>query len=201
MNQGFRQRVIGSLVLLALAVILAPVLFDFSGGPTVDETSRIPEPPALSEVPFPEPERPADIPEPSEPEPFPAPEPRVPAESNGSGSQVSSRENRAETTEPAPEPTTGEPSTPSEPAAAEPIEGDPWVIQVGSFSERAGAESLLQRLVDDGFRAYHRTQHRNGRDLHLIFVGPLPSRAEADRVKADIERQYRLDVLVRRLAH
>lgn len=194
MNQGFRQRVVGTLVLLALAVILAPVLFDFSDRPSMDESSQVPPAPAIDPVVFPEPQRPDDIPERSERELFWPEEAVLEADVSAEEPVVVAAPS---TESPA---TASSSGAPQDTPRAEDIPADAWVIQVGSFGERAGAEALLQKLIDDGYKAYRRTQQRNGRELHQIFVGPVLSRAEADRQQAAIERQYSLQVLVRRFS-
>lgn len=185
MNQGLKQRLVGTLVLLALAVILTPVLFNFGERPAVDTRSQVPPPPSIEPVPFSEPQRPTDIPERDEAELF------WPEEA----------EELTEPLETAPAAVANEP----EPSAVNPVDpaavpADAWVIQVGTFSEQAGADALLQTLLTDGYKAYHRSQFRNGTEWHLIFVGPVLSRTEADRQKAAIERQHSLDVLLRRFS-
>lgn len=185
MNQGLKQRLVGTLVLLALAVILAPVLFNFDERPTIDSVSQVPPAPAIEPVAFPEPQRPDGIPERDESELF------WPGEPVGA---------------PAPEPAPGASSgnTPETPVATRmdpvAVPADAWVIQVGTFGERARAEALLKTLIDDGYKAYQRSQFRNGTELHLLFVGPVLSRAEADRQQRAIEREYGLDVLIRRFS-
>lgn len=201
MNQGFRQRIVGALVLLALTVILAPVLFDFSHRPLVDQTSQIPPAPSIEPVVFAEPQRPTDIPERDERELFWPEEPTAAADGTA-GSAAS---------EPVAVPDgflyegslAADGSSSADGSSLETSQSgestaDAWVIQVGSFGERTGAEALLQRLIDDGYKAYRRAQQRNGRELHLIFVGPVLSRTEADRQQTAIEDQYDLQVLVRR---
>lgn len=195
MNQGFRQRIVGALVLLALTVILAPMLFDFSHRPLVDHTSQIPPAPSIEPVVFAEPKRPTDIPERDERELFWPEEPTAAAD-GAAGSAAS---------EPVavPDGLLYEGSLAADGSSLETSQSgestaDAWVIQVGSFGERTGAEALLRRLIDDGYKAYRRAQQRNGRELHLIFVGPVLSRSEADRQQTAIEDQYDLQVLVRR---
>lgn len=189
-NQGLKQRLVGTLVLLALAVILAPVLFNFDERPAVDSTSQVPPAPDIEPVLFSEPQRPDDIPERDDTDLF---WPEAPE------TAVTSTE-----TEDAPEPeiTASETSEPAVVAAPDPatVPADAWVIQVGTFGQKASADALLQRLMDDGYKAYRRHQFRNGTELHLIFVGPVLSRAEADRQKAAIERQHGLDVVLRRFS-
>ena len=61
MNDGLKQRVVGAIVLIVLAVIVLPMLFDFSGERHIDRTSRIPEQPQIDPVAFEEPKRPDNI--------------------------------------------------------------------------------------------------------------------------------------------
>lgn len=187
MNQGLKQRLVGTLVLLALAVILTPVLFNFGEQPVVDSRSQVPPAPNIEPVHFAEPQRPDDIPERGETELFWPEEADELMESPEAASVASTVAAEAQ----APNAQQVDPAS---------VPADAWVIQVGTFSEQAGADALLNKLIDDGYKAYSRSQFRNGIEWHLIFVGPVLSRTEADRQKSAIERQHSLDVLLRRFS-
>ena len=48
MNQGAKQRIVGTVALLALALIFLPIIFDGEGSYQVPVSSRIPETPIIS---------------------------------------------------------------------------------------------------------------------------------------------------------
>ncbi len=58
MNQGTKQRIVGTVVLLALALIFLPIIFDGEGSYQAPLSSRIPEPPVITLLPEPETVRP-----------------------------------------------------------------------------------------------------------------------------------------------
>lgn len=68
MDDGLKQRLIGAIILLALAVIFLPVLFDREGLEPVNTVSQIPPQPEIVPVTIPEPKPPANV------EPAPEPE-------------------------------------------------------------------------------------------------------------------------------
>jgi len=58
LNQGTKQRIVGTVVLLALALIFLPIIFDGEGSYQAPLSSRIPEPPVITLLPEPETVRP-----------------------------------------------------------------------------------------------------------------------------------------------
>jgi len=195
LDKGLLQRMVGALVLIALAVIFVPMLFnreDDLRHVTVDAPT-IPAAPAPAEIEMQE----VEVPEPaSVPEGFEIVEEGAEAEE---ASPVG---------EQAPEPI--EPVAPSEPtpAAQPPVEQpkaaevEPrldndnlpvsWSIQLASLSNRASAESLQQTLRSQGYNAYIRTAD----GMNRVFVGPLVERSEANRLRDVLQRQQKLDGFV-----
>ena len=193
LDKVFKQRMIGALVLIALAVIFLPMLFSRQ-----DEMRQVRvDPPAAPQAPL--------VPE-VKVEPVPVPEPQVlPQE------PVPSDEELAQPSmpiAPAPAPTPAKPAVAAKPAAPAPAPAvaaapakpdttprvDPnglpvsWSIQLASLSNRAGADNLQKSLRSQGFNAYVRSADGKNR----VFVGPLVERAEAERLRDVINRQQKL---------
>src|SRR5690606_35464182 len=63
-----------------------------------------------------------------------------------------------------------------------------WSVQLASLPSRASAEKLQQTLRSGGYNAYIR--HCDGMDR--VFVGPVIERAEADRLRDQLNRQHNL---------
>ena len=61
MNQGAKQRIVGTVVLLALALIFLPIIFDGEGSYQAPVSSRIPDTPIISILPEPTQSRPVII--------------------------------------------------------------------------------------------------------------------------------------------
>ncbi len=197
LDKGLKQRVVGALVLVALAIIFLPMLLS-----RPDESRRVlvdapamPQAPAMPEVAqepvaVPEPELLPEEPVPVEPPATtPAPLPNAPIASAPPSTPISP----APAVPVAPKPPAAASATPAAPAAAPgrldanslPIS---WSIQLASLSNRASAESLQKTLRSQGYNAYI----RSAEGMNRVFVGPLIERAEADRLRDQLTKQQKL---------
>jgi DedD protein len=184
MNDGFKQRLVGAVVLVSLALILWPVIFSEGINPAVDRRSQISAPPAFDKTPVARPLRPADI----APLVQPSPEPIADA---------------------AAEPAMAQPSAePIEPAAAEPSSQTPqldsqglpesWVLQVASFSQQANADELTEALIKLGYKAYSRTVKTAEGPSTRVYVGPRFTKASFKKDQQAIDKAFSLkSMLVR----
>lgn len=111
--------------------------------------------------------------------------------------------------EPKPQP---KPVEPARPAAAKPEPPAPkpaarpapsstakvgFAVQIGAFSDAAEAEALRQRLRGAGFSAFTEQVETDRGRLTRVSVGPALDRAEADRLKAQVQAKTGLDGFVR----
>lgn len=204
LDKAYKQRMVGALVLVALAVIFLPMLFsrqDEQRQVTVEapaapqapavpqvqvEPVVVPEPQALPQEPVPSDDEIAQQEAPSTPIVPSAPVVPAPA---------------AKPVAPAPAPVNKPTVAPSQPITAAPGKPDTtqsrvdanglsvsWSVQLASLSSRASAESLQKSLRSQGYNAYIRTADGKNR----VFVGPLIERAEADRLRDLLGRQQNL---------
>lgn len=198
-DKGLLQRIVGALVLVALAVIFVPMLFnrEDAGRQVAVDAPEMPDAPAVPVIET----QPVEVPEP-EVEPFPEE-----FEIIEEGPQTAQSESPAAPIEPAPVLTEPEPA--SEPAPAQvdnastrqtpeekrldtanlPVS---WSVQLASLSSRENAEKLQQKLRSQGYNAYIRTAD----GMNRVFVGPLVERAEANRLRDQLQRQQKLDGFV-----
>nr|WP_319528566.1 SPOR domain-containing protein [Pseudomonas laurentiana] len=211
LDKVVKQRMVGALVLVALAVIFLPMLFSRE-----DELRQVrveaPEAPAMPVLPQVHVE-PVQVPE---PQPLPDESvavQQVPVLSAPSApvAQVSAPVPApAPVTTPVPVPAAAKPVAPaaapvSKPApapvaavaAAKPVapskvdvNGLPvsWSVQLASLSNRASADSLQKTLRSQGYNAYIRSSD----GMNRVFVGPLIERAEAERLRDLLGRQHNL---------
>ncbi|TLX58126.1 SPOR domain-containing protein [Stutzerimonas nosocomialis] len=202
LDKGLKQRIIGALVLLALAVIFVPMLFnrEESGRQVAVEAPPMPETPAAPTIEM----QPTPVPEPE-----PVPEHYEIIEEGASDSTpVIAETPIAPAVEPpppsaaAPAPTpTPAPAAPA-PESAKPAPAEPrldanslpvsWSIQLASLSSRENAEALQKKLRSQGYNAYIRTAD----GLNRVFVGPLVERSEATRLRDQLHNQQNLDGFV-----
>lgn len=181
MNQGTKQRIVGTVVLLALALIFLPIVFDGQGSYQTQMSSRVPEQPVISRLPEPIPTRPVivadSLPDPSE--------------------EDASSDAQTEPEEVMPEETVE--ITNSEPVFTRDIpqldeNGLPrgWSVRLGSFAQEANANSLLERLQASGYKAYTRNITNSQGSLTSVFVGPWLDRELVDDYKEQLQDEFRL---------
>lgn len=209
LDKGMKQRMIGALVLVALAVIFLPMLFSRE-----DELRQVhveaPQAPAMPS----QPEVKVDPVSVPEPQPVPDETQQAPVVVDESTAPASAPRQPITPSVQAPAqasvPATAKPE-PKAPASAAPaataskpvagaapskidVNGLPvsWSIQLASLSNRAGAEKLQQTLRSQGYNAYIRAAG----GLNRVFVGPLIERAEAERTRDVINRQNSLKGIV-----
>ncbi|MBF8723298.1 SPOR domain-containing protein [Pseudomonas guariconensis] len=210
LDKGMKQRMVGALVLVALAVIFLPMLFTredemrqvrveapeapaMPSLPQVEVTPvQVPEPQPLPQMPEQPEQPPVVVDESSAPMTTPS-QPITPGPSQSAVAQapapkpVPKVENKpVATPTPAPTATAPKPAAPSKvDANGLPVS---WSIQLASLSNRAGADKLQNTLRSQGYNAYV----RSAGGMNRVYVGPLIERAEAERLRDAINRQHNL---------
>lgn len=189
MNQGTKQRIVGTVVLLTLAFIFLPIVFDGQGSYEPAMTSRIPDSPQVSILPEPVQSRPIIIAE-TEREA----ELASPASNDAAGAEVPIA------VEAAPESVGG---TTSEPVFSREVPqldraGLPqaWVVQLASFADVENARNLLARLQSAGYKAYIRSVVGDQGGRSRVLVGPWVVRARADETQTELQAQFQLAGMV-----
>lgn len=168
LDDGLKQRLVGAIALLALAVIFLPVLFDRDPIVPVDRTSQIPPPPEIVTVEIERPEQPDVV------DLAPAPETMYePTEED----QVIELGIEA----------------PGLTAAGVPKS---WVLQVASFRDQSHAERLRDKLLDKDYPAYTRkADYKNG-SIYRVYVGPKLDKAALSEEKEKIDSQFELESMI-----
>jgi DedD protein len=203
LDKAYKQRMVGALVLVALAVIFLPMLFsrqDEQRQVTVEapaapqapvvpqvqmETVAVPEPQTLPQEPVPTDEEVAEEAAPAAPV-APAPAPAAPI-------MITKPVAPPAVAKPIPAPAQPITSASSKPDSTQSrVDANglsvSWSVQLASLSSRASAESLQKTLRSQGYNAYIRSADGKNR----VFVGPLIERAEADRLRDLLGRQQNL---------
>ena len=215
---GLKQRIVGALVLVSLAVIFVPMLFDEPHSERTSTTIKIPE-----EPPFPEVEAPdADLePGPSYglessdnsltapaiEEPDDAPGYRILEDSPGEATAsdvVESSGSVQRSEDPSPEPAAASSETddlaPESPATEtaeyeRSLEGA-WVVQLGSFGNSDNARRLRDQVREKGYGSHLQEVVRADTTLTRVFSGPFASRSEAESAKKALDDAFGLNSLV-----
>ncbi|AXP04317.1 SPOR domain-containing protein [Pseudomonas bijieensis] len=205
LDKAYKQRMVGALVLVALAVIFLPMLFsrqDEQRQVTVDapaapqapsvppvqvEPVVVPEPQTLPQEPVPSDEELAEQPAAPSTPIAPAPAPAAPSKPTVAPVPVPA----APAVKPAPsQPITAAPAKPDTTQSRVDANGlsVSWSVQLASLTSRESAENLQKTLRSQGYNAYIRSADGKNR----VFVGPLIERAEADRLRDLLSRQQNL---------
>lgn len=196
LDKVYKQRMVGALVLVALAVIFLPMLFSRE-----DEQRQVQvDAPAAPRMP---------VIAPVEVEPVAVPEPQVVAQEPEQIEQEEMAARQAPVPAApvvvAPRPVVATPKppavTPAQTVAQAPAKLDTtqkrvdanglpvsWSVQLVSLSNRASADNLQKTLRNQGYNAYVRTSG----GMNRVFVGPLLERAEADRLRDLLGKQQNL---------
>ena len=165
-----KQRIVGTIVLMALVGLLFPVIFD--GGDTfqAELESRIPPEPQFSLLPEPNPTRPVIIAD--------------------ADTDVGAEEGQSEISE-----NDSQIISQSEEDEAD-LDLRPmlsgWSIRLGSFAEKQNAINLVERLHESEYKAYTREFNNSAGELVSVFVGPWIDKSIAEDYLSELEDKFRL---------
>ena len=184
MNIQLKQRLVGALVLVALAAVFWPMIFETPQTILLNRQSQVPKPPPFEKFKVVEPElaRQAALqakqnrasPVSSEPT----------AQANDSESEIQAEKNE--------EATVIEKDTKSR----HQLDGRglpvAWVVQVGSFGQKENAEKLKEELRAKNLDAYTRKIDTPSGKAVRVFVGPKLDKQRAEEIKQQIDKQFKL---------
>lgn len=200
MDKQIKKRVLGSVVLLAAAILFLPMLFS-QGGVAVRhlEPPLPPEPPAITPFESVAPSLAGDagrleqsiVDSHGEPTFYPvvAESVTAPAETAEAPEQFRLQTPAAA----AARAQQAEQARAASPAAAALPQA--WVVQTASFSQQANAEAAVAQLQAKGFRA----SVQAGEGLWRVVIGPELERARADAIRDQIraDESLAMDAIVR----
>ena len=95
-----------------------------------------------------------------------------------------------------PEPVASPQQVTSAPEITPEPSGVAWVIQLGSFASQENADSLVKRLQKQKFPAYIDKVKTDAGVVFKVRVGPKLSRAEAEKMQADLKSTQNLDAII-----
>lgn len=182
MQIGLKERLIGAVVLVILAVIIVPWVLKGGSAPSTTVTRPLALPQATT-----------------------APTAQTiyhmalngPTDSTtGSATSATRLSPAVASSQPAP-PMASQPVVPNSyvkalapaPAARTPASGK-WVVQAGSYSNERNALRVEHKLVKHGYHAYVSRYRKNGRTFYRVRVGPYSDRAAAEHVVNAVARAY-----------
>lgn len=222
MDNLVKQRVIGAVVLVALAVIFVPMLLEQPEDDLGPVGSNLPDKPdqivrdRIEPLILPEP------PEESEPAQvvLDAPSPAAVAPAEPTPPATPPAEAAPAEPVPAPAPTPAIPTTPAQPVAppaaatpapvapapapaaqpqstpAQPLSG--WVVQLASLASKDNALALQERLRGLGYTAFVEEVRTAQGVLYRVRVGPELERANAEKLRDRLDQQVQIKGIVTR---
>ncbi len=220
MNRQRKQRLLGTLLLVSLAVIFLPLILDGSGYRERQLEVTIPPAPEIAEVEMASP-RNQPLPDTSEfAEPRPQPVVSDNADAASKTTTANTRSAGGETGKPVAKSSeadiSGKPAGKTARAAVKKTAENPpskalsiatekpvldkqgvpvaWTIQLASFRDAGNARALRKKLSDRGYKSYIRRKDQ----LSKVFVGPDIQRTELEKLRAQLKREFRLDGLILR---
>ena len=208
MDNQIRQRLVGALILLALAIIFWPIIFVGPGSDVSPLDVQVPERPPVDLRSLPEPDdlglRPV-----REAQTTRVDEPEINDQSDGDTRDESAREEAIDAALLA--------APPALPARADSIklpsldeardtlekpeldaDGLPiaFALQVATMSKQDGAELLRDELVEAGYKGYLSRVRKGDRTLYRVMVGPKFRREELVAVKTVIDKAWSVDSII-----
>lgn len=183
MNEKLKQRLVGAVVLVSLAVIFIPMMLD--GGERSSMPmfgSNIPDKPDYGFEPLDIPLQPVTTVDDTrpvlidKPEPSPKPIARVKEDKpvNTDAKVLPKTESREQRL--------------TKPAPVADSEPDAWVVQVGSFSQSANALALRDKLRAKGFTAFVEKLKTGGNTIYRVRIGPELKKKNADKLLQRLQR-------------
>lgn len=162
---GLKQRLVGAVMLVALAVIVIPWLLDGAGveygyRPRMDIPERPPAPQSL-------------LPEQPFARPLPQVQPQTPTAPASGGAQT-------ERDTPALADDASAEAAPPPDSDSQPLRA--WVVQVASVRSEPNARRLAEKLRGAGFPAFVQIHSEAGERRYRVRVGPVVRRDQAQAV-------------------
>ncbi len=194
MDRALKERIIGAIVLVAVAVLVVPVFLDGPPGDAEMISERVPLP-GQSEQKVQTVVLDRDREEPVPARQTPGPEPEADAEEPAAAAPVKLA--RADTTDAAPDEPAPE-QTPTVVAQPQPRTSPPalvassstgmWAVQLGSFGNQQNAERLAADLRKQGFAAFLSQLSTDSGQLHRVRIGPQKDRESAEAMAARLAK-------------
>ncbi|MEE2731903.1 MAG: SPOR domain-containing protein [Pseudomonadota bacterium] len=198
MDQSLKQRLVGAIVLVSLAVIFLPLVFDGQQERIHSDDYVYPDQPAMTiqssdftaiEVEAKQVLDQIDAVESSK------------HEQEQLSSEQYGQENLQDQPSSEPIPATVEQYVEQETATDLAIEestsntvelADAWVIQVGAFSSQTNANGLRDELVAAGYKAYTKRVDT----LFKVYIGPEIRRHRLEQQKSELEQKFKVKTLI-----
>lgn len=189
--EGLKQRLVGAFVILTLAIIFLPMIFDKPHVIGHSKIVPIPPKPEFQTLTITKPDKPqfevVEIePDSKQSEQASAPVPAAEPVQKAANTQNPAKKAAVEK------------SAPTSKTAVSHMDAfkDVWMVQLGTFSNTENAYRLRDRLRNDGFDGHTREVLIKGKKSVRVFSGPFVNKREAEKTKRKLDAKYKVKSLV-----
>ncbi len=200
-----KQRVVGALVIISLAVIFLPMIFDEPRVSQSNVITQVPPRPAFKIIEIEKPQKPKFEPLAIDKEsgkvsheqqtllasPAELPEPEQQTVQASPKKELTERpqSNVQHANETAVTP----PKNNESPSVSHlPVFKNVWMVQLGTFSQLDNAYQLRDQLRKDGFDGHTKKIDLGGQPAVRVFTGPFVDKREAEKIKIKVDKLYKL---------
>ena len=74
-----------------------------------------------------------------------------------------------------------------------PVFKNVWMVQLGTFGNKTNAYRLRDKLRADGFDGHTKQVKLNGKPAVRVFTGPFVKKREAEKIKKRVDQKYKVD--------
>lgn len=183
MQIGLKERLIGAVVLVILAIIIIPWVLKGGSAPSTTVTQKLALPQASTAPSAQTTTYHLALNGPTGSSTVPAAGAAVQSAPEVTSAQTAAAQ--------APPPTAAKASRQGRAslrAAAQAPTTGKWVVQAGSYGNERNALAVEHQLVKRGLHAYISRYRKSGRTYYRVRVGPYPERAAAERAVKEVQR-------------
>jgi len=196
---GLKQRLVGAFVILSLAVIFLPMIFDNPHEVNKVTLEPVPPKPNFQHIVIEKPKRPTfkvvDI-DPADKKVKKVDQIKV----KKNTTQESAKPKVIKNTKVAPIKNlvkASEKHSSSKPTVSHlPIFKNIWMVQLGTFTRSKNAYELRDRLRKDGFDGHAKDIKIKGKKAVRVFSGPFVNRKDAEKMKKKLDKRYKVKSLI-----
>lgn len=202
MSPIIKQRLVGSILLVALAIVFWPIIFvqPTQNSPLV--LSPVPTPPMVDTSTI----EPPELSRSSLRDEYQAPgaDPATQASADEATALSEEAEQTiADASSQLPQAGSIDPPTTRKSApASTAIDGDgfpqSWVLQVAAVDTQSRASTLVQQLQAKGYEAFARELKRGGRPLWRVQIGPKLERDKLNKIKPIVDKAFGVNAMILR---
>ena len=202
MNSIIKQRIVGSMVLLALGVVFWPIIFvqPIQDNPLI--LAPAPVPPVVDTTPI----KPIDLDESTARKAYQAPrvDPKEQAAADSATLVVESAAKALiDASQQLPRASDMDPPTVRKTAfTVSPVDAsgyaNSWVLQVAALETQSRANALVEQLQAKGYEAFARALKRDNRPLWRVQIGPKLEREKLTKIKPAVDSAFGVNATILR---